>query len=100
MAAPEANYQAYLESVFPNTTWELERLTGGLVNATSRATRTSGTCVYNSLIIKHARPYIECAGPEWGFSTERQVAQRLFVIDSCADILLIDGRSCRAQPVV
>ena len=78
MAAKTANYQAYLESLFPNTTWEVERLTGGLVNSTSRATKTSGTAKYESLIIKHARPYIEVAGPEWAFSTERQVRNVLY----------------------
>ncbi|KAH8590043.1 kinase-like domain-containing protein [Bisporella sp. PMI_857] len=72
MAARTANYLSYLELLFPNTAWELEPLTGGLVNSTLRATRASGDAKYDSLIIKHARPYIEVAGPEWPFSTERQ----------------------------
>jgi 5-methylthioribose kinase len=69
----QANYSKYLASLFPDTTWALERLSGGLVNTTLRATRTSGACEHVSLILKHARPYVEVAGPEWGFSIKRQV---------------------------
>lgn len=76
MTDQQADYPAYLASLYPNTTWEINRLTGGLVNSTVRATKTSGTAEYDSLILKHARPYIEIAGPDWQFSTERQVRLR------------------------
>ncbi|KAK5999233.1 4-hydroxytryptamine kinase-like protein [Cladobotryum mycophilum] len=71
----QANYQAYLESIYPASTWKLDRLSGGLVNSTWRATKTSGKADHDSLILKHARPYIEVAGPEWAFSTDRQVVE-------------------------
>lgn len=71
----EVNYEPYLQSVYPSTTWTFEKLTGGIVNATLRATRTSSstTSAPTSLIIKHARPYVAAIGPEFSFSTERQV---------------------------
>ncbi|KAH6867558.1 kinase-like domain-containing protein [Thelonectria olida] len=75
----QANYSKYLASLFPNTTWALERLSGGLINTTLRATRTSGACEHVSLILKHARPYVEVAGPEWGFSIKRQEVEALFL---------------------
>ncbi|KAH7147074.1 kinase-like domain-containing protein [Dactylonectria estremocensis] len=75
----QANYSKYLASVFPGTAWTVERLSGGLVNTTLRATRTSGECEHVSLIVKHARPYIEVAGPEWGFSLKRQEVEALFL---------------------
>lgn len=71
----QADYQAYLQTVFPGTTWTTARLTGGIVNSTLRATQTSKdkSSAPQSLIVKHAHPYIESAGPEFTFSTERQV---------------------------
>lgn len=70
----DANYQAYLQSIYPGTTWQIERLTGGLVNSTLRATKISGDVDgHESLILKHARPYVQVAGPDWQFSIERQV---------------------------
>lgn len=71
MAQP--NYQAYLQTVYPGTSWTVTRLTGGIVNATLRATKTSGDAGPESLVIKHAKPYVEIAGPEASFSTKRQV---------------------------
>ncbi|ORX97306.1 hypothetical protein K493DRAFT_329473 [Basidiobolus meristosporus CBS 931.73] len=70
--AEDADYQSYLNSIFPNTTWSISRLAGGIVNFTFRATLTSGSAPYTSLILKHARPYIAFGGPEWEFTTERQ----------------------------
>lgn len=69
----EINYSAYLASVYPNTTWETKRLTGGVVNSTHRATRLTGDAGPASLVLKHAHPYVESAGPEMAFSTKRQV---------------------------
>lgn len=71
----QANYQAYLESIYPGTTWRFDRLSGGLVNSTLRAVKISGDAPHSSLIIKHARPYVEVAGPDWAFSTDRQVCK-------------------------
>lgn len=67
-----ADYQTYLSTLYPHTTWSTTILTGGLVNATHRAVLLSGDAP-SSLIIKHARPYVESAGPDLPFSTERQV---------------------------
>ena len=68
------DYQAYLAGLYPGTTWSLARLAGGLVNRTLRATLVAGSAPHRSLIVKHARPYVETAGPEWAFSTDRQVS--------------------------
>lgn len=71
----QVTYEPYLQSVYPDTTWTFEKLTGGIVNSTLRATRTSSTTTSapKSLIIKHARPYVAAIGPDFAFSTERQV---------------------------
>ncbi|OAQ78303.1 protein kinase-like protein [Purpureocillium lilacinum] len=69
------DYQAYLSGLYPGTTWSLARLAGGLVNRTLRATLVSGAAPHRSLIVKHARPYVETAGPAWAFSTDRQAVE-------------------------
>ncbi|KAM6513594.1 hypothetical protein FALCPG4_015981 [Fusarium falciforme] len=77
----EADYNKYLSSLYPNTTWSTTRLSGGLVNTTVRATQmsSSSTDAPKSVIVKHARPYIEAAGPEWAFTTKRQVIEAIFL---------------------
>ncbi|TQV90820.1 hypothetical protein V2A60_002502 [Cordyceps javanica] len=77
------NYCRYLQSVYPGTTWETERLTGGVVNSTHRATKLSGTAGPATLVLKHAHPYVESAGPGLQFSTQRQTVE--------ADILRLWG---------
>ena len=78
----QPDYQAYLASVYRNTTWTLSALSGGMVNTTMRATRTSQNAGPDdaplSLILKHARPYVQSAGPEFAFSIQRQVNQITF----------------------
>lgn len=69
----EPDYPGYLTSVYPGTLWTVSRLTGGIVNSTLRAVKTSGNAGPDSLVIKHAHPYVEIAGPDAVFSTKRQV---------------------------
>ncbi|KAJ4146996.1 hypothetical protein LMH87_001549 [Akanthomyces muscarius] len=69
------DYSGYLESVYPGTTWETKRLTGGVVNSTHRATKLSGDAGPTSLVLKHAHPYVESAGPMLHFSTGRQAVE-------------------------
>lgn len=80
-----ANYQAYLASVYPGTKWTLSMLSGGMVNTTMRATRASHTeepvDAPPSLILKHARPYVQSEGPEFTFSIRRQVISFIGVED-------------------
>ena len=72
----EADYGKYLSSLYAGTSWSVARLSGGLVNTTLRATQTSPvqSNAPTSVILKHAKPYVEVAGPEWTFSTKRQVS--------------------------
>ena len=70
----EVNYPAYLQSIYPDTAWTVQKLTGGIVNSTLRATKTAGPdYAPKSVVLKHARPYIQSAGPGFAFSTKRQV---------------------------
>lgn len=68
-----ADYSKYLASIYPDTQWVASKVTGGIVNFTFRMTLLSGTAPHQSLVLKHARPYIAAGGPEWEFSTHRQV---------------------------
>ncbi|ATY67481.1 hypothetical protein A9K55_000016 [Cordyceps militaris] len=47
----------------------------GVVNSTHRAAKLSGSAGPASLVLKHARPYVESVGPELPFSTERQAVE-------------------------
>lgn len=71
----EADYSKYLSTLYAGTSWSVTRLSGGLVNTTLRATQTSPSQpnAPKSVILKHAKPYVEAAGPDWAFSTKRQV---------------------------
>ncbi len=82
----DPDYSQYLESVYPGTTWETKRLTGGVVNSTHRATRVSGDAGPASLVLKHAHPYVESAGPELQFSTRRQVGYLSMPLSAPANI--------------
>ncbi|KAM5347208.1 hypothetical protein ACJ41O_010213 [Fusarium nematophilum] len=77
----EADYNKYLSSIYPNTSWSVVRLSGGLVNTTVRATQTSpsNAGAPQSVILKHAKPYVEVAGPEWAFSTKRQETEAILL---------------------
>ncbi|RMJ10136.1 hypothetical protein CDV36_010233 [Fusarium kuroshium] len=77
----EADYGRYLSSLYAGTSWSVTRLSGGLVNTTLRATQTSPvqSNVPESVILKHAKPYVEVVGPEWVFSTKRQEVEAIFL---------------------
>jgi hypothetical protein len=75
------DFEAYLESVCPGEQFTITVLTGGLVNLTIRAVRTSpalDTCLpslrnESSFILKHSTPYIAALGESVPFSQFRQV---------------------------
>jgi hypothetical protein len=75
------DFEAYLGSVCPGEQFAITVLTGGLVNLTVRAIRTSpalDTCLSSlrneaSFILKHATPYIAALGESVPFSQFRQV---------------------------
>lgn len=83
----DANYPAYLQSIYPDTTWTVQKLTGGIVNSTLRASRIAGPDVApKSVVLKHARPYIQSAGPGFSFSTKRQVGRLTSARYTCPDL--------------
>ncbi|KAF7509202.1 hypothetical protein GJ744_008262 [Endocarpon pusillum] len=66
----------------PMQSYVVQRLTGGLVNITARATRLSKSDIpvsrfasHSSFILKHAPPYVAGIGPEAPFSTFRQTIE-------------------------
>jgi hypothetical protein len=75
------DFKDFLKSVYPDENFAIEDLVGGLVNRTVRARRLSRsnissdsvTDVPDSLILKHAPPYIAAVGEDAPFSQERQV---------------------------
>ena len=81
MAAPghQFDFVTFLKSRYPGTTYSTERLTGGLVNETVRATRISQGDVANpaSIVLKYAPPFVAGRGPHVPFGQERQVVEVL-----------------------
>lgn len=74
------DFAAYLSSIDSISSYEIEPLTGGLVNSTVRASKTSVVDVgvfpgRSSLVLKHAPPYIAAVGPEAPFSQDRQLVE-------------------------
>ena len=75
------NASSYLAKIDPSQSYKTEQLTGGLVNITIRATKTSQAQDINqgrflghpTIILKHALPYIAAIGPEAPFTRTRQV---------------------------
>ena len=78
----EDHFRQYLATIDPNQTYAIKQLTGGLVNYTVRATkvladggdhRLSRFPGHDSIIIKHAPPFIAAIGEAAKFSPFRQV---------------------------
>lgn len=70
----EANYTSYLESVYPGTSWVLDKLPEGSINSTLRAVKAGGEAGPTSVILKHASPTFDDEGYEREFSIKRQVS--------------------------
>jgi hypothetical protein len=90
------DFKEYLRSICPEDEFEVSVLTGGLVNFTVRAHRTSAVGNtgpltlrdHTSFILKHAPSYIATIGESAPFSQYRQVC-------SLSNFLTIDHRgSC------
>lgn len=75
----DANYEHHLGSVFPDTTWQVEKTIQGSTNATLRATKLTGATGPSSVILKHAAPFFEDDddGHVQPFSIKRQVGWNL-----------------------
>lgn len=74
------DFTSYLAKLDPTQSYNIQTLTGGVVNITARASRVleceaslSRFPGHSSFILKHAPPYIAGIGPEAPFSTFRQV---------------------------
>jgi hypothetical protein len=74
------DFVSYLARLDPAPSYTIQRLTGGVVNITARATKATDCDSslgrfpgYSSFILKHAPPYVAGIGPEAPFSTFRQV---------------------------
>lgn len=75
------DFEAYLKPICPGEQFRVTVLTGGLVNITVRAIRTSPTVETSltnlrnesSFIMKYATPYIAALGESAPFSQFRQV---------------------------
>jgi hypothetical protein len=86
------DFKAFLSSIDPSQTYECQLLTGGLVNITVRATKTSppaqGTFPdYETMVLKYAPPYVAALGEATPFSQDRQV---YFASDPSNYIVLTD----------
>lgn len=71
------DYQSYLESVFPGTTWEIDPINGGYINTTIRVVKASGIADADTFILKHARPTFGEGNRVRQFSLKRQVSSQL-----------------------
>ncbi|KAH8662062.1 hypothetical protein BX600DRAFT_512939 [Xylariales sp. PMI_506] len=74
------NFKAYLAKLDSGSNYAIETLTGGLVNITVRATKTSSDNHgafegIPSMILKHAPPFVAALGPDAPFPAERQVVE-------------------------
>ncbi|KAI1181293.1 kinase-like domain-containing protein [Nemania sp. FL0916] len=84
------DFQSHLRSIDPASSYHVAKLPGGLVNLTSRASKTTEKNVgtfpeASSLVLKYAPPFVAAIGPAAPFSTKRQEieasALRLFYDD-------------------
>jgi hypothetical protein len=74
-------FKAFLANIDPVQKYEVQALTGGLVNVTVRATKPLGFGesasslfpTHNSLILKYAPPFVATIGESAPFSQDRQV---------------------------
>ena len=84
------DFSSFLHKLDPSTEYEFQSLSGGLVNLTQRATKTSplGAGKFPaqaSLILKYAPPFIAALGEEAPFSQKRQVWNPL-TVESCREL--------------
>jgi hypothetical protein len=77
------DFISYLARIDPTQSYNVQQLTGGLVNLTVRASRASDCdasssrfSAYSSFILKYAPPYVASIGPDAPFSTFRQVCPK------------------------
>jgi len=78
MAKVSFDFRGFLARLEPSAEYQTRSLSGGLVNLTDRATRVSprgGSRFpgHDSLILKHAPPFVAALGPPAPFSQRRQV---------------------------
>jgi hypothetical protein len=72
------DFEPFLSAIDPLQRYEIQPLTGGLVNVTVRATKVSGHSsglfpAHGSLILKYAPPFVAAIGESAPFSQDRQV---------------------------
>jgi hypothetical protein len=73
------DFRAFLSKIDASQTYECQSLTGGLVNLTVRARKTSSSGggifpTHDTLILKYAPPFVATVGEEAPFSQDRQVS--------------------------
>ena len=73
------DFGAFLSKIDASQTYECQPLTGGLVNLTVRARKTSpsGGGIFpkhDTLILKNAPPFVATIGEDAPFSQDRQVS--------------------------
>ncbi len=71
------DFDTFLSKIDPSQNYELQPLTGGLVNVTVRATKVSGKSgglfpEHGSLVLKYAPPFVAALGDSAPFSQDRQ----------------------------
>lgn len=76
------DFQVFLKRLDPSVEYDFRPISGGLVNITQRAKKTSASGtgrfpVHSSLILKHASPFIAALGEGAPFSQKRQVWKTL-----------------------
>ena len=77
-SAMQFGFEPFLSKIDPSQKYEIQPLTGGLVNVTVRATNVSGHSSgffpkHGSLILKYAPPFVAALGESAPFSQGRQV---------------------------
>jgi hypothetical protein len=82
------NFEEFLRVLDPEQAYYIEELKGGVINAIVRATkkeplRKSRFSSYDSLILKHAKPYILAYGPSFPMNMARQVSGRVYYKGDC-----------------
>lgn len=81
------DFNAFLAKLDPFSAYEINKLTGGLINLTVRAVKTNSIDHgafpgKASLILKFAPPFVAAVGPDAPFSQKRQVNETLLYPDS------------------
>ena len=91
------DFCAFLRKLDPSVEYEFQSLSGGLINLTQRATKTSHSDAGKfpaqaSLVLKYAPPFIAAIGEEAPFSQKRQVLKPL-TVKSCLELSVEGYRS-------